>query len=272
MEEQIVPGKRLGRKVNHDERSRAYAFTAKVPINTVLHTRVSPVLDQGNVGSCTGNALVGVLGTSPFAATMGGGRLLDEAMAVMIYSAATLIDDADGSYPPNDTGSDGLSVAKVAKSNGLIAGYQHAFTLYDALVALQTYPVITGVNWYEGFDSPASDGTVHVTGQVRGGHEFEVIGVHAPSRTVVAMNSWGTDYGVGGAFRFSWADWERLLGEQGDVTVLLPLSVPAPNPTPPADATDATLAAVLHTWLDSTPWFYKRIQSAAGAWLHAKNL
>lgn len=272
LDEQVVEGKRLGRHVNHDPRSRAFAYAATAPVLvTTYHERVVPIFDQGNLGSCTGNASTGALGTKPFFATLPPGTTLNESVAVDVYSAATAIDGFDGQYKPDDTGSDGLSVAKVLKSRGLIAGYQHAFGLQQALAALQNYPVITGVPWYEGFDNPDSAGRVKISGQVRGGHEFEVVGVDVENREVRAANSWGEGYADKGYFTFSWDDWARLLGEQGDVTILLPLTVPPPQPSVHTD--DEVLAAALHKWLDSRPCFYKStVQAASKNWLAAKGL
>lgn len=43
----------LGRLIEHDERSRRYAFDAsKVKLALVHHERRVPVLDQGSLGSC----------------------------------------------------------------------------------------------------------------------------------------------------------------------------------------------------------------------------
>lgn len=248
---------RLGRNVKHDSRSLQYLYQVPegVTLQSVRHTRNIPVLDQGNLGSCTGNATVGAVGTAPLYESYvkeGGisqvtSVALDEKEAVKLYSEATALDSYQGTYPPNDTGSDGLSVAKAAKAEGLISGYQHVTNLNTALLALQTYPVITGVNWYEGFDNPDVNGLVKVSGQVRGGHEFVVDEVDVLKQLVGATNSWGNSFGVNGRFYFSWADWTRLLKESGDVTVLLPLTVPAPTPTPPNPPTPAPSANDLWT-------------------------
>ncbi len=222
--EHVVPGKRLGRHVFHDERSRNYpaAVDEAAPLRKVLWSRRVAPFDQGELGSCTGNAITGVLDTAPFRVTFP--KPFYEPMAVSIYEAATLIDSAPGSYPPDDTGSDGLSVCKVAKARGLISSYTHAFSLAQALAALQVGPVITGIDWYEGFDSPDEFGLVKISGQVRGGHEIEVIGYDPSYEYVTCVNSWGKSWGVSGRFHFTSATWGELLANQGDVTVPLHLT------------------------------------------------
>lgn len=233
--EVVVEGKRLGRHVEHDPRSLAYQVQPDGTVRTIKWDRVIEVLDQGNVGSCTGNAATGHLGTQPEDATLAGliaaGLTLNEAEALKLYSAAEVI-DGNGPYPPSDFGSSGLSVAKAAKNAGLISGYLHMTSLAAVQTAIQSGPVIIGVNWYEGFDSPNSAGLVSVSGSVRGGHEFEVIGYDTQTDLWEAVNSWGTSYGVSGRFFFSSATFSRLLSEQGDATQFVPLSKPVPVPTP----------------------------------------
>jgi hypothetical protein len=49
----------LGRHIHHDSRSWDYALQPKaIPIVSVRHEQAIGVLDQGQVGSCTGNAAV----------------------------------------------------------------------------------------------------------------------------------------------------------------------------------------------------------------------
>lgn len=224
LEEKLVPGKPLGRHVEHDERSRDFPFEVDEtpPLHKVLWQRYGNPFNQGNLGSCTGNAIAGVLNTKPFHASSG--YLRTEKNAVAIYEAATRIDSIPGAYPPEDTGSSGLAVCKVAKSNGWISGYKHAFTLAAALQALMKGPVITGVAWYDGFDNPDANGLVEISGDVRGGHEFEVRGYDPATDLLTAENSWGTSYGLKGAFFFTSKTWAELLHQQGDVTVPVPLA------------------------------------------------
>jgi hypothetical protein len=255
-EENIVPGKRLGRRVRHDSRSLSYRYQdTGVTLTSQLWPRRIPILDQGNVGSCTGNAEIGELGTDPLYATLTAGRQaqLNEAGALALYSAAEVI-DGDGPYPPNDNGSSGLSVCQAAKNAGWISGYVHCLNLTDVLAALETGPVIIGANWYSSMDSPDSNGQVTIGGYVRGGHEYLCRGKDVTKQLVYCDNSWGTSYGAKGSFSYTWAVLTRLLAEQGDATVSVPVTapVPVPVPVPPGPDTnpdDKKLAAAARTWL-----------------------
>jgi hypothetical protein len=263
--ETIVEGKRLGRHVRHDPRSLAYVLPESAPV-TVRWERTIPVLDQGNVGSCTGNAAVGVLGTAPafaaLAAKIAEGLKLDENEALNLYSAAEIIDGGAG-LPSEDQGSSGLSVAKAAKKAGLISGFVHATSIGGCHTAIQAGPFMAGTDWFTGMDSPNSNGVVTATGTVRGAHEYECIAYDGATDLWEFVNSWGLGYGVAGHFFYSSADFARLLGAQGDATQLIPLSQPAPVPTPvppspiptptppaPGDPTAAFLAAVPPGWED----------------------
>jgi hypothetical protein len=168
-----------------------------------------------------------------------------------VYSAATEIDNCPGSYPPDDTGSDGLSVAKVLQNRGLISGYKHAFSYAALTSALQVAPCIVGVNWYEGMFKPDANGEVHATGAVAGGHEFVIDELRADG-SVGCQNSWGAGWGVdNGRFYMSAATITRLLGEQGDVTQFVPITAPAPTPTPtPVPVADPDLSL----WESLRPW------------------
>lgn len=209
----------LGRHVEHDPRSREFVATLAPAPRTVEHHRHCPPFDQGQLGSCTGNAIAGLLMTDPVRHVS---WHFTERMAVDLYERATRLDSIPGQYPPDDTGSSGLAAAKAAKSRGYISGYAHAFGLDQALAALTLQPVIIGVNWYDSFDQPSPPGLVTITpgAQVRGGHEFELVGLDVAGKTVHACNSWGTGWGNNGFFHLSWSDLDRLLHEQGDVTTV----------------------------------------------------
>jgi len=271
----------LGRNVYHDSRNLAYPWRRAAPtLTSQLWPRHIPILDQGNVGSCTGNEQVGALGTgNVFLALPAGHPVLDETLAVKIYSGAETI-DGDGPYPPNDNGSSGPSAAQVAKNLGLISGYQHCFSLADVLDALETGPVGIGSNWYDSMDSPDSSGHVAISpgAQIRGGHEYLCRGKDIDKQVVWLDNSWGAGWGSSGSFSYSYATLERLLGEQGDATVSLPLTVPVPvpvpvPPVPVANVADVAFAAVLHPWVQlHHVGGNAKVAKAAQQWLAIKGL
>jgi hypothetical protein len=234
--EVVVEGKRLGRHVFHDDRSLAYVLDEAVVGKSVQWERQIPVLDQGDTSSCTGNACVGVLGTTPGHADLvahDAALVLDEVEAQGLYSAAEVF-DGDGPYPPNDNGSSGLSVAKADLAAGLCSGYVHALSVSAAHTAIQRGPFMVGSNWYSSMDSPDANGLVSIAegATVRGGHEYECVGYDMEADLWHLVNSWGTGWGAGGHFYYSTATFTRLLAEEGDVTQLVPLSQPAPVPAP----------------------------------------
>ncbi len=145
---------------------------------------------------------------------------LTEMDAVALYESATKLDKIPGQYPPDDTGSSGLAVAKAAQRMGLISSYHHAFGLTASLHALARGPIITGINWYEGFDKPeGTHAQLKISGQVRGGHEVVLDGIDVKTGMVKGTNSWGLGWGNAGKFVMSFGTFGRLLKEDGDTIV-----------------------------------------------------
>ncbi len=215
----VIPGKRLGRHVEHDERSRCFSSPVTGPIVSRSWARHCAPFDQSkprDLGSCTGNALIGLMMTEPFYVP---GRVLTEADAIALYSEATRLDKIPGHYPPEDTGSSGVAVAKAAVRRGYFTNYRHAFSLQAALVALGRAPIIIGIDWYEGFDAPSGvDGRVTIGGQVRGGHEIEVLASDVGKKLVRFCQSWGTGWGDHGYGTMTFDTLARLLEQHGDAT------------------------------------------------------
>jgi hypothetical protein len=224
--------KKLGRIVDHDTRSLTFAFdTTGLTIINVKHKRHIPILDQNPLSSCTGNAGIGSLATTPLFdnLTTPYQFTLDEPGAIQLWSGALKMDGGIG-YPPQDYGSSGLSIAKVLYNTKMISGYQHTFTLEDALKAGSLYPFITGIPWYSDMFRPDTDGRVHPTGNIAGGHEIQMDEIDADNGRIWFCNSWNETWGVEGRFYLTWADYGNLLGQQGDVTILFPAIVTPPAP------------------------------------------
>jgi hypothetical protein len=215
--EDHVAGKRLGRHVRHDPRSRQFQATRAPQIVSVTHQATGLPFDQGHIGSCTANALCGALDSVP---NSNGVAAFNETDAITLYELETKLEGKP--YPPNDPGGSGLMVCKAAVQLGMITSYEHAFGIQHALEALVERPVITGINWYTSFDTPdPQTGLVELTthATVRGGHEIVADGIDADNQLVWFWNSWGTKFGLGGRFCMTFDTWDRLLQEQGDVTV-----------------------------------------------------
>jgi C1A family cysteine protease len=205
---------KFGRHVNHDPRSRAFPVELPtVPVRNRLHRRYGAVLDQGNLGSCTGNAAVQTLNHKPFYH----GKHQTEEDAVSVYSRATEIDPFDGQYPPEDTGSDGTSVAKVLKERGIISGYTHIFGYAaEAIQVIQHKPFIIGVSFYEGM---YNYGNMTPSGNLLGGHEMVVTGWYKNIGFRI-LNSWG-QWGFGGYGWMTESSFDWLMHDSGDATVFV---------------------------------------------------
>lgn len=176
--------------------------------------RRGPVLNQGQVGSCTGQSQAGWLNSAPSYR----GPLRTETDAVAFYSWATHVDSIRGVYLPDDTGSTGPAVAKGARNHGVIAGWTHAFGIDHLLDALQVGPAMVGTVWLDGMFTPDAKGLVTPSGKVAGGHEY-VADEYIPDVDLIGFQqSWGR-WGVDGRFYMRSADAGALLREHGDVTV-----------------------------------------------------
>lgn len=205
----------LGRHVHHDPRSLLFpALTATGAVHDVAWRHYGPILDQGDLGSCTGHALVDCLMTRPDYRSK---LKLGHEDAVKAYSRATAIDPFPGAYPPDDTGSDGLDVCRAGVEFGWIAGYDHAFGIDHLLGALMLGPVMVGTDWHEAMFTPDANGRLTVAGPVAGGHEYVITAKSGAWLRI--LNSWSSSWGLGG---FAWIkveDLARLLDSDGDCTV-----------------------------------------------------
>ena len=196
-------------------------YCAEMPTHHTLVTRRNgKILISGN---CTGNAVVGLLATHPNDIDgIADNTNFSEGLAVNLYSRATELDQYVGTYPPDDTGSSVLSAMKAAKEYLLIEEYRWCFGLEDVLRTLSYVgPVAIGVNCYAGFYRPDSKGLIKISGERRGGHAVELLGIDAKNKVVWGINSWGRWWGKCGRFCMSFDDLNRLLKERGEAVTIV---------------------------------------------------
>ncbi|WP_330306251.1 MULTISPECIES: hypothetical protein [unclassified Streptomyces] len=243
---------KLGRHQVLDARSLEWLHEhAGAVLKPASHTPRIPVLDQEDLfaqgirvsqvvaggkdvdalGSCTGNAgtaAVSLLLDDTEAKAAGldlTGAKGAEEWAIGLYAEATALDDADGRFPPVDTGSSGLGIAKALKRRGLVGHYRHATTATAVASLLQTGPVLLGVPWFRDWFEPDRHGFVDggdwASSPLAGGHEICVIALeqvvqdHAgriePGSTVIRFrNSWSRSWGDDGDGLMTLATYQAL--------------------------------------------------------------
>lgn len=209
---------RLGRHVVHDERSRGFALAATVDTSkwvTKLIRVYDPVPNPNQtIGDCTGCAKAMQMNA---AGNRKKGVVLGLATADKVYSLATTLDPFDGSYPPDDTGSNGLSAAKAAQKLGLGGTYRWIFNGADGVVqaVMDGHVVNVGTRWDNNMFNQDAKHFVHPGGGIAGGHEWTVRGYSVEMDALRGRCWWGT-------FRDFWikrTDLAELLADQGDAHV-----------------------------------------------------
>ena len=227
---------RLGRHIEHDSRSLDFLHPEldEATLKPVDWTRRIPILDQGQLGSCTGNALTGVLGTDSAGRTAtisvnvkrdshkvftAGSHVLDETFATAAYELNTRLDSIPGQFPPNDTGSSSLGAGKTGVALGLFSGYTHAVSNLALKSALQKGAVLIGIPWLESMFTPDSGGNVPVDRRsgLAGGHELAVSAWDGARYRI--DNSWGVSWGLAGSAWIAETSMAWLLQQGGDVLV-----------------------------------------------------
>lgn len=232
----------LGRRVEHDPRSRDFPVTAPTPakLQTVYWGDSAPVLDQGNLGGCVGWTGADILNTDPYTPvrqTRNNGHFYTDKDGLAFYEAATRSDDIAGTYKPDDTGSSGLGLAKALKKLGLIDRYTHAFTWTQFLASIAVGPVALGTLWTNRMFTPDRNGVVHVgtlsDSTIAGGHEYMCRGINVEGSLLLCRNHWQPSWNpktlgpkMAGEFWLPVPDLRTLLANQGDVTVLHGVGTP----------------------------------------------
>lgn len=232
---------RLGRNVEHDTRNRGFSWPWSKPQGvTVFWSDSGPILNQGSIGSCTGDTVADVLNTdmfTPVRKAKNDSTYFDQDQAYNIYSLSTHISATGGGqeWPPNDVGSSGPAAAEAGEHLGYFDKYQHCFTIDQAIAALETQPVMFGTIWTNDMFDYDNDGVISIgsldeSNQV-GGHEFMGRGFNNTTGLILCRNHWYEQDNVTlwnpttngaklpGEFWIHKDDMAALLAQQGDVTV-----------------------------------------------------
>ncbi len=219
-----------------DHRDFQYAaarrVTATLPPIVDLRAGCSPVEDQGTLGSCTANAIVGAL---EFLELKDGLPLTDLSRLFVYYNERVMEHTVQ-----SDSGAqirDGIkSVAKQGvcsepkwpyliskfKSKPMPTCYKealkHRITQYQSLSSLTDMraclaegdPFVFGFTVYESFESDrvASTGRVSMpkkSERVLGGHAVLAVGFNDKQKRFIVRNSWGPGWGLQGYFTMPYA-------------------------------------------------------------------
>lgn len=214
------PLRALGRHVEHDPKSRAFAFevTRPVPLRTIAWPRFAPIYDQAQEGACTGMAFAGCRSTGPLSKGPQDALTVDDAFA--LYHRATFLDNIPGHWP-TDTGSSGIAVCKAGKERGLCSAYKHAFSVGAALAAMMFQPFIVGMPWFESFDEVGTgdEELPPIGGELRGGHEVSARKYDHEKKRIYIDNSWSEDWAIQGGIWIPLKTFEELMARKGDVTI-----------------------------------------------------
>jgi C1A family cysteine protease len=221
-----------------DQRDHLYAaasaILAKLPPKKDLRSGCPPVYDQGQLGSCTANAIAGAV------------QFDQKNQSLPIFAPSRLFvyyneRDAEGSVS-SDSGAairDGIKsivnlgvcpesewpydIQKFA-DKPTPKCYQDALKCtaigYQRLVSTNLnqlkgciasgYPFVFGFTVYDGFESPdvAKTGVLNMPGpaeKVQGGHAVLAVGYDDSSQRFTVRNSWGSDWGIKGYFTMPYA-------------------------------------------------------------------
>jgi hypothetical protein len=196
-----------------DERSRNFrAISAPERSRRTRTWTCLQTLDQKAEGACVGFAVSHEAAATPAAVS---GVTARTARAV--YKRAQLLDEWPGeSYE----GTSVLAGMKAGQERGWWGGYRWAFGEDDLALAVGYLgPVVLGVNWYTGMQTPDAGGQIYVRGRLSGGHAILCLGYDAKRDRYLLHNSWGPRWGINGRCYLSAKDMARLLREQGEAAI-----------------------------------------------------
>lgn len=175
--------------------------------------------DQGDAPACTAFALSHAMADGPV--THPKANPLDDPMA--LYRAIVQRDRAAGRWYTD--GATSLAMAQEAQVRGWIGEYRWGYTLADFIAAIRIGPVLLGIDWYAGMDTPDAQGVIRANGAIRGGHEIVCNGVNLSTGLARLKNSWGRSWARDGHAYLPLEDVEALIADGGDCVMFRELAV-----------------------------------------------
>lgn len=208
----LVVDPRLGRIAEFDTRSLNYPMRELVSTTLYPRSKVWTIrqrLNQLQTPRCVGYSIATEIGMQPYY------HNVTPFLADIIYKEAQKID-----YWPGE-GYDGTSVLagiKIAQQLGFFFEYRWALPpnpLNDMIMVMgYKGPVICGTNWYNDMFTPDSNGFIHPTGALVGGHAYVLSEIHWAEKYFYSPNTWG-DAG----FKISFDDMNYLIQQNGEVCI-----------------------------------------------------
>jgi C1A family cysteine protease len=250
--EKLEPGqRRIGRygwsPDLPDHRDLLYAVppatAVALPPTVDLRPNCPPVYDQGQLGSCTANAIGGAIEFDQIkqklpeftpsrlfiyynerviehSVTSDAGAQIRDGIKTVAAKGVC----AETSWPYDDTNKNpapcpSCKYAKKPPKSCYKEALNHKVQLYQRLIpVLNTlkgclasgYPFVFGFTVYASFESPevAKTGIVPMPStneQVVGGHAVMAVGYDDSTREFIVRNSWGTTWGIKGYFKMPYA-------------------------------------------------------------------
>jgi hypothetical protein len=207
--------RKFGRRIEFDERSRLF------PIRKLIPKAAKPrsytwscgvTLDQGSTPACTGFSMAQEWAARPVVVPN-----VTNKTGMDIYKLAQQCDEWPGT---NYDGSSVLGAAKAAVQMGKILEYRWGFGVEDLAVAVGNFgPAVLGINWYSGMMDVDTQGLVHVSGKVVGGHAILCNGYNVTTQLFRLHNSWSESWGRKGECYVTKKDMIRLLAEDGECCI-----------------------------------------------------
>lgn len=216
-----------------DHRDRIFSVyqlsTGALPSSVDLRSACPPIIDQGNLGSCTACAIGSAhffsqkkqLSTSPFLPS----RLFiyynERALegSIPIDAGASLRDgmktvNKKGACPEIVWPYDIKKFAVKPSHAAYVEARKHQTVIYQRVIQTlgqmkaclaSGYPFVFGFSVFESFEAPAieSNGIVQMPSQgesMLGGHAVMAVGYDDAIRRFIIMNSWGKRWGMRGYF------------------------------------------------------------------------